>query len=243
MFVNLSGISNSRFRRLKEHYEENGVSLRVHGNRKGTPHNTVPQSVTEEVKNFLSNFVKENTVLLPGRIPGFKNDDIKLLSSSEMKMSVWREYKKMCEETEKQSVCYTKFINLWQQFHPSVVVAMSDVCITCQQNTSKLVQSANSPDREKTQCVLVQQEHLNCVQRERDLYKRICQEAKTIFEGIEGKVGLDQQHGVCTFGITMHYSFDFVQQIHIPSNPMQPGPIYFKTPRKCGIFVMHVLDR
>ena len=35
---------------------------------------------------------------------------------------------------------------------------------------------------------------------------------------------------------TIHYSFDFAQQVHIPSNPMQPGPIYFKTPRKSGIF-------
>ena len=34
----------------------------------------------------------------------------------------------------------------------------------------------------------------------------------------------------------MHYSFDYARQIHIPSNPMQPGPIYFKTPRKCDIF-------
>ena len=34
----------------------------------------------------------------------------------------------------------------------------------------------------------------------------------------------------------MHYSFDYAQQVHFPSNPMQPGPIYFKTPRKCGIF-------
>ena len=34
----------------------------------------------------------------------------------------------------------------------------------------------------------------------------------------------------------MHYSFDFAQQIHVPSNPLQPGPVYFKTPRKCGIF-------
>ena len=33
----------------------------------------------------------------------------------------------------------------------------------------------------------------------------------------------------------MHYSFDFPPQIHIPRNPMQPGPIYFKTPRKCEI--------
>ena len=38
------------------------------------------------------------------------------------------------------------------------------------------------------------------------------------------------------FNVTVHYSFDYAQQVHIPSNPMQPGPIYFKTPRKCGIF-------
>ena len=24
--------------------------------------------------------------------------------------------------------------------------------------------------------------------------------------------------------------------MHIPSNPQQPGPIYFKTPQKCGLF-------
>ena len=34
----------------------------------------------------------------------------------------------------------------------------------------------------------------------------------------------------------MHYSFDYAQQVHYPANPQQPGPIYFLTPRKCGIF-------
>ena len=130
MFLNLYGISYSRFCRLKEHYEENGISLRVHGNRKRLRHNAVPQSMMEEVKNFLNNFIEENAIILPGRIPGFKNDDIKLLSSSETKMSVWREYKKVCEETEKQSVCYTKFINLWQQFYPSVVLqSLCPICV------------------------------------------------------------------------------------------------------------------
>ena len=28
----------------------------------------------------------------------------------------------------------------------------------------------------------------------------------------------------------------FAQQVHIPCNPMQPDPIYFKTPQKCSIF-------
>lgn len=116
------------------------------------------------------------------------------------------------------------------------MAAVSPVCCRCEAYVrsvynlpakyKKLVRSANLPDGEKTQCVLVKQEHLNCVQTERDLYKRVCQEAKTIFEEIEGRVDLDQQHGVCTLDITMHYSFDFAQQIHIPSNPMQPGPIY-----------------
>ena len=34
----------------------------------------------------------------------------------------------------------------------------------------------------------------------------------------------------------LHVGFDFAQQVHLPSDPLQPGPIYFLTPRKCGIF-------
>ncbi|MEQ2246257.1 hypothetical protein ILYODFUR_036548 [Ilyodon furcidens] len=36
--------------------------------------------------------------------------------------------------------------------------------------------------------------------------------------------------------IRMLYSFDFAQQMHFPSNPLLPGPMYFLTPRKCGLF-------
>ena len=34
----------------------------------------------------------------------------------------------------------------------------------------------------------------------------------------------------------MHYSFDYAQNVQYPSNPQQPGPVYFKSARKCGIF-------
>lgn len=40
----------------------------------------------------------------------------------------------------------------------------------------------------------------------------------------------------CSFLSIVHYSFDMAQQIHYPSNPLQTGPIYFLTPRKCAIF-------
>ena len=45
MFLHLYGISYSRFRWLKEHYEEYGLSPRVHGNHKRLPPNTLPQAI------------------------------------------------------------------------------------------------------------------------------------------------------------------------------------------------------
>ena len=37
--------------------------------------------------------------------------------------------------------------------------------------------------------------------------------------------------------ISAHYSFDFAQQVRYPSNPLQPGPIYFlRPPSKAAIF-------
>ena len=237
MFLNLYGISKSRFQRLLHHWQNYGMSVRTHGNSKRLPHNTLPQAVAEDVKNFLSNFVDENAVLLPGRIPGYKNDDIKLLSSCDTKMSVWKTFKRACEDSSKQAVCYTKF-ELWKQFHPNVVIAkpMTDLCFTCQDNTSKLLRAANLPEAEKSECVQAQQQHLNLVQSERELYRKVCEEAKCSFETMEDQINLVERHEACSLPTTMHYSFDFAQQIHIPSNPMQPGPIYFKTPRKCAIF-------
>ena len=39
-----------------------------------------------------------------------------------------------------------------------------------------------------------------------------------------------------TTSLQMHYSFDYVQQVHFPSNPEQPGPACFLTARKCQLF-------
>lgn len=238
MFLNLYGLSYSRFRRLKEHYENNGLSTRTHGNCKRLPKNTLPHAVVEDVKVFLANYVEENAISLPGRIPGYKDDDIKLLSSHETKIGVWRAFETACEAAGKQAVSYSKFIDLWQQFHPNVIVAkpMTDLCLTCQGNTSKLLRAANLLDQEKSECVQAQQQHLNLALGEQALYKEVCQEATTIFEGIEDTIDLSKSHDPCSLTATMHYSFDYAQEVHIPSNPMQPGPIYFKTPRKCGIF-------
>ena len=66
-------------------------------------------AIDEDVKKFLRNFLDENAALLPGRIPGFKNEDIQLLSLNETKVHVWKCFTRACEESNKQAVCYTKF--------------------------------------------------------------------------------------------------------------------------------------
>ena len=58
----------------------------------------------------------------------------------------------------------------------------------------------------------------------------------TTLSQTDEETNLNETHKPCSFNGTMHHSFVYAQQVHFPSNPMQPGPIYFKTPTKCGIF-------
>ena len=85
MFLHFYRLSDARFRQLKEHCQNHGVSLRTQGNKKRLPHNTLYQASVKGVKAFLSNYVEENAICLPGRIPRFKSNEIKVLSSSETK--------------------------------------------------------------------------------------------------------------------------------------------------------------
>ena len=233
MFLHLYGISDFRLRRLKEHYDKYGIFPQTHSNTKSLPSNTLPQLVTENLHNFLPNSVEENAIVLPGRIPGFKSDEVKVLPSSETKASVCRAYTSTCEASGVQVVSYSKFAELWQQFHPHVVVSkpMTDLCSTCQQNTQ-----VTFPELEKSDCIKAQQDHLNCAKAERELYRNTCSDAAATFMHIEDDVDFNESREACSFDGSMHYSFEYAQQVHIPSNPLQPGPIYFKAPRKCGIF-------
>jgi len=57
MFLNLYGISKSRFQRLIDHYHNDGISPRIHSNNKRLPHNALPLTVAEEFFFFLFFFL------------------------------------------------------------------------------------------------------------------------------------------------------------------------------------------
>ena len=93
--------------------------------------------------------------------------------------------------------------------------------------------TANKDDPEKVQRCQCQLDHLAHVNEERDFYRECV--AASVEAANADDVKLTSR--TRPVGLTsMHYSFDYAQQVHYPANPMQPGPIYFLTPRKCGIF-------
>ena len=43
------------------------------------------------IRTFINNYAEEHALVLPGRVPGFKRGDLRLLPSVNMKASIWRD--------------------------------------------------------------------------------------------------------------------------------------------------------
>ena len=67
---------------LKKHYAENGLTIREHKNKRRLPPKALTYQDQTALVQFLQNYAEDNAILLPGRIPGYKRDDLKLLPSS-----------------------------------------------------------------------------------------------------------------------------------------------------------------
>ena len=239
-YLFLHAIGKERYANLCEHYKLYGLTLRVHGNKGRLPRNTCTFEAISKVSKFISNYAEEHALVLPGRVPGFKRTDVRLLPSHMSKASAWRVYSTAMEGESETPVGYSKFVELWNQLTPHVVIMrpMSDLCFTCQHNNTQIVRSVNLPESTKSTVVRAQEEHLLRASSERSFYRSTVKTLEATAQQI-----LAANHGVvprntrpCSLQGAMHYSYDYAQQVHYPSNPLQPGPICFKTPRKCGIF-------
>jgi len=150
------------------------------------------------------------------------------------KASVWCVYSTAMEAQSQE---------LWNQLTPHIFLMrpMSDLCFTCQHNNTQIVRSTNLPEHAKSAVVHAQEEHLFKSIRERSFYRSTVKAVEptalqvlTANKGIVPKI--PKNNPPCSLKGKMHYSYDYAQQVHSPSNPLQPGPIYVKTPRKCAIF-------
>lgn len=112
----------------------------------------------------------------------------------------------------------------------------SDLSATCQKSYTSHAQLRGLSDEDKAEFFDKCQEHLRRVESERKAYKDVIK--KTVSEIDLNKTNQqeDGKYVPNSYDGGIHYSFDFAQQIHIPFTSLQPGPIYFLTPLKVGLF-------
>ena len=236
-FVRLVGISPDKLYALAKHYKTNGPvprQLRAGGRKNNTA--SLALVDTERVVHFIKQYAEDHAVSLPGRVPGFKRDDIRLLPSSCPKSQAYHLYEASANTAGHRVVAASTFKKLWLELCPFIVVArpVTDLCWRCQQNSTNIYRSANLTLEEKGELLQEHAAHLSQVDAERQFYKRQVEESKECVRR-NGLVAL-QPTPANSQDLAMHYSFDFTQQVHYPSNAAQPGPMYFMTARKCAVF-------
>jgi len=92
----------------------------------------------KRVIQFVTNYASDHALVLPGRVPGFRRDDVKLLPSSHTKKVVYVKYTESLKDTNTRVVGESSFYSLWNKLVPYIVSAkpMTDLCWICQKNNT-----------------------------------------------------------------------------------------------------------
>ena len=100
-FLFMHRLHKTRFYSRVKHNRVSGLSLRTHGNKSWRlPSSAFSAETIKRVVKFIMNVAEDQAFLLPGRVPGLKRTDKKLLPTSMTKSRLW----KRCVETGKASV-------------------------------------------------------------------------------------------------------------------------------------------
>ena len=110
IFLFLHGIHRTRYYALVKHYNQICLTMREHGNKRKRPHNAFSFEDVNYFQSFMSNYADDRAIILPGRYPGHKNINLRLLSSDTTKMNVWEFYADCCRLSEKPCMSYAKFV-------------------------------------------------------------------------------------------------------------------------------------
>ncbi|XP_041366722.1 uncharacterized protein LOC121381470 [Gigantopelta aegis] len=168
-WIYLMETSRDTLTKIKRHYEENGLVPRVKksGGRSNSKHALVLDDV-RNVTRYILNFAADHAILLPGRIPGFKRYDIKVIPSNFNKTEVWRLYRAAATPDQRVVGCST-FRKLWARLTPYVVIARpaSDLCWTCQKNNNLIAKCVNVDEQSKSEVLRKQEQHLHLAMMER----------------------------------------------------------------------------
>ncbi len=242
VFLFYHGETPWRLKSLQKHLREVGTSPPAHGNIGRPPHNACSDNDKFDVERFIINFAATHGMPDPGRDLRKGKGRLRILLPSVLNYrSIHRAYMKSSYDRKTKQVEYLTFIRIWQESAPHICFSKprSDLCMTCENFKKSLNQISSNLDenRENEKIRLHKQaiEHLEYAKKERKHYS----DCIKLSEKHYSKLGPRQKIPPCkpnSRPISMHYSWDFAQQLHYPYEDQQVGPIYFKTPRRAQLF-------
>ena len=230
----LYNVGVKQFKNLKKHLEENGPVPRVHGNTGKKPKHALTYPVVCAVVTFLKNYTDIFGIPQPAPLHGRAGTAPTYLPASNTVADIHKSYVSSCSETNVQAVGYHSFRSIWRQCLPFIQIMSprTDVCPRCEACRRNIHQSRT--EFEKTTACDVFKAHVDAAQAERDYYRKATLDAKAEIEAYAGPPSTDEP---CSSSLrSVHYTFDFAQNVALPQAARQEGPLYFKAPRKVHIF-------
>jgi len=165
-------ISRRVTRDLKQQFELHGLEPKVHGNVfKTSMAKALPIDIRHNVVKFIENYALTHALVLPGRTPGTKNQDVLVLPCGSTKKKIYDLYVAACEGAK--SMSYELFCRTWKEFLPGIYIQRprSDLCPTCKFDTLSLLKLRGLDNEARAELLTRSMKHLDLVSEQHKHYK------------------------------------------------------------------------
>ena len=156
-FCFLHTMNHKRLECIKATWMVNGLGPR---NRvQHVSYNTTPLSDIQQFVQFVLRYAEEMRFCFLEAFQGISVTTFSSFPPQQQNTTYGSLYHRTALESEgARAVCYSLFCRLWQQLTPQGVVTkpMSDLCWTCQQNSTLIMRVHNRPVEEKSEVNLMQ---------------------------------------------------------------------------------------
>lgn len=121
VFLFAHALTTKRFKRLLKNFKEGGLHLKTHGNFGRLSSRKLSVETVQKAVAFIRQYADHNTKIT-GNHKG-KRRCVKVLSHTETKCNVYRQYKEKCrEENDETPLSVRTFLRIWNQCCPDIVI-------------------------------------------------------------------------------------------------------------------------
>ena len=221
VFRDVHGVGDHTLKSLKQLVARGIATIPQHGSTKQSPHNIIAPDVVGKTAQFLRSFANIYGLPQPAAPRGRPGAPPIYLPASHKKADVYEKCLSALSELETPAhMSYTSFRRIWKKHVPDVRIMKprTDVCAHCDRLRQNISRARSEEDTAAAMKKLA--EHLEQADEERQYYQSSIASAAS--DSTES-----------TFS---HHTFDFAQQLELPSHTRQVGPLYFLVKYRIQLF-------